>query len=172
MQGLKKLFDNCIENQFIPRLIVLCGNFSSKGVAQGNAREVRRYQGTLQQEINSVYCLLIVFLDGFDSLADLIASYPLITRQTYFVLVPGPRDITVNSILPRKPLLSSLTSKLRSKVPKLHIGTNPCRIKFCEQEVVVFREDLMARMLRNLVGVKPNVREDDLKRYVSVQTLL
>ena len=34
--------------------------------------------------------------------------------------------------------------------------------------MVIFREDLMARMLRNLVGVKPNVREDDLKRYVSV----
>lgn len=26
----------------------------------------------------------------------------------------------------------------------------------------------MARMLRNLVGVKPDVRNDDLKRYVSV----
>ena len=25
----------------------------------------------------------------------------------------------------------------------------------------------MARMLRNLVGVKPDVRNDDLKRYVS-----
>jgi DNA polymerase epsilon subunit 2 len=35
----------------------------------------------------------------------------------------------------------------------------------------VFREDLMARMLRNLVGVKPDVREDDLKRYVSSQEL-
>lgn len=26
----------------------------------------------------------------------------------------------------------------------------------------------MARMLRNLVGVKPDVRNDDLKRYVGV----
>ncbi|KIP10726.1 hypothetical protein PHLGIDRAFT_22162 [Phlebiopsis gigantea 11061_1 CR5-6] len=148
MQGLKKLFDNCIENQFIPRLIILCGNFSSKGIAQGNAREIRRYQ------------------DGFDSLADLIASYPLITRQTHFVVVPGPRDITMNSILPRRPLLSSFTARLKARVPKLQLASNPCRIKFCEQELVIFREDSMARMLRNLVGVKPDVREDDLKRYV------
>jgi|SRR5712671_4042154 len=28
--------------------------------------------------------------EGFDSLADLIASYALITRDTYFVFVPGP----------------------------------------------------------------------------------
>ncbi|GJE84193.1 epsilon DNA polymerase [Phanerochaete sordida] len=153
MQGLKKLFDNCVENQFIPRLVVLCGNFSQRGVAQGNAREIRRYQ------------------DGFDSLAELIASYPVFTRQTHFVLVPGPRDITINSILPRKPLLSSFTSKLKSRVPKLHLGSNPCRIKFCDQEMVIFREDLMARMLRNLVGVKPDVREDDLKRYL-VQSVL
>lgn len=31
---------------------------------------------------------------------------------------------------------------------------------------MIFREDMMARMLRNLVGVKPDVRHDDLKRYV------
>jgi hypothetical protein len=74
--------------------------------------------------------------------------------------------MSANSILPRRPLLSSFVSKLRAKVPKLHIGTNPCRIKFYGQEIVVFREDIMARMLRNLVGVKPDVRTDDLKRYV------
>lgn len=107
-------------------------------------------------------------LDGFDSLADVISSYPAITRKTHFVLVPGPRDLTINSILPRKPLLTPFTSRLKSRVPKVHFATNPCRIKFCEQEIVIFREDLMARMLRNLVGVKPNVREDDLKRYVSL----
>lgn len=45
IHGLKKLLDNCVENQFIPHLIVLCGNFSSRGIAQGNAREIRRYQG-------------------------------------------------------------------------------------------------------------------------------
>ena len=30
---------------------------------------------------------------------------------------------------------------------------------------------MMGRMLRNLVGVKPDVRNDDLKRYVSVTDL-
>lgn len=31
----------------------------------------------------------------------------------------------------------------------------------------MFREDLMARMLRNVVGVKPDVKSEDLKRFVS-----
>ncbi|KAI0702873.1 epsilon DNA polymerase [Cytidiella melzeri] len=153
MNGLAKMFDNCVENNFIPKVIVLCGNFSCRGIAQGAARDIRRYQ------------------DGFDDLAELIAKYPVITRTTHFVLVPGPADITGNAVLPRRPIMSSFTQKLKSRIPNIHFGTNPCRIKFCDQEMVIFREDLMARMLRNLVGVKPNVREDDLKRYL-VQSIL
>ncbi|TFY82947.1 hypothetical protein EWM64_g1062 [Hericium alpestre] len=148
LRGLGKIFDNCIENSFIPKVMVLCGNFTSRGIAQGNSRDISRYQ------------------EGFDALADLISSYPLITQNTHFVLVPGPLDLAVNSILPRRPLLSSFTSRLRSKVPKIHFASNPCRIKFFAQEIVIFREDMMARMLRNLVGVKPSVRNEDLKRYV------
>lgn len=34
------------------------------------------------------------------------------------------------------------------------------------QEIVVFREDLMAKVVRNLVGVKPDLESADLKRYV------
>jgi hypothetical protein len=82
--------------------------------------------------------------------------------------VPGPLDLAVNSLLPRKPLLSSFTSRLRSKIPKLHLASNPCRLKFFGQEVVIFRDDTMSRMLRNLVGVKPDARNEDLKRYVGV----
>lgn len=44
--------------------------------------------------------------------------------------------------------------------------SNPCHIKFFGQDIVVYREDMMARMLRNLVGVKPNFATEDLKRYV------
>lgn len=51
-------------------------------------------------------------------------------------------------------------------MPKVHFATNPCRIKFFDQEIIVFREDTMSRMLRNVVGVKPDVNSEDLKRYV------
>jgi DNA polymerase epsilon subunit 2 len=107
------------------------------------------------------------FPENFDALADLIAAYPLISRSTHFLFVPGPLDITINTTLPRSPLLSSLVGRLKTKVPKAHFGTNPCRIKFFDQEIVIFREDLMARMLRNVVGVKPDVKSEDLKRFVS-----
>jgi len=45
LKGLQKIFDNCMENNFIPKVIVFCGNFTSSGVAQGNSRDIQRYQG-------------------------------------------------------------------------------------------------------------------------------
>ncbi|TFK23244.1 epsilon DNA polymerase [Coprinopsis marcescibilis] len=153
LPGLQKIFDNCVENDFIPRVIIMCGNFTSKSIAHGNAREIQRYQ------------------DNFDALGDLIASYHSIARTTTFVFVPGPLDVTVNTVLPRRPILASFVNKLKSKVAKADFATNPCRIKFFHQEIVIFREDLMAKMLRNIIGVKPDVKSEDLKRYL-VQTIL
>lgn len=49
----------------------------------------------------------------------------------------------------------------------MHAASNPCRIKFCAQEIVIFREDTMARMLRNTVRVKQAAEGDDLRRFVS-----
>ena len=162
--GLRKIFDHCMENSFIPKVIVLCGNFTSIGIPQGNGGEVRKYQG--EQHITLRGFISDVSADNFEALADLIASYPMFTRSTHFLLVPGPLDVSVNSVLPRRPIISSFVSRLKSRVPNVHFASNPCRIKFFEQEVVIFREDLMSRMLRNLVGVKPDVKNDDLKRYV------
>lgn len=113
-------------------------------------------------------CDVTELLDNFDSLADLIASYPSMARSTHFVFVPGPLDITVNSVLPYRPILSTFVTKLKARLPKVHFASNPCRIKFFNQEIVIFREDLMSKMLRHIVGVKPDVKSEDMKRYVSV----
>lgn len=45
LPGIQKTFDNCVENDFIPKIIVMCGNFTSKSITHGNARDVLRYQG-------------------------------------------------------------------------------------------------------------------------------
>ncbi|KAK7060583.1 DNA-directed DNA polymerase epsilon, subunit B [Paramarasmius palmivorus] len=151
--GLKKMFDNCIENDFIPKVLVMCGNFTRRSIANGTGRDIQRYQ------------------ENFDALADLIAAYPTITRTCHFVFVPGPLDITMNSTLPQRPLLSSFVSRLKSKITKAHFASNPCRIKFFDQEIVVFRDDCMSKMMRNLTGVKVDADSEDLQRYL-VQTIL
>ena len=168
MAGLQKTFDNCIENNFFPKVFVLCGNFTSRSIAHGNSRDIQGYQG-INQRYSHLHALISA--ENFDALADLIASYPLITRGTSFVFVPGPFDLTINSIFPRRPILSNFTARLKSKIPKVHFATNPCRIKFFHQEIVIFREDTMSKLLRNVVGVKPDVRSDDLKKYVRAREI-
>ncbi|THV08446.1 DNA polymerase epsilon, subunit B [Dendrothele bispora CBS 962.96] len=155
LPGLQKMFDNCVENDFIPKVLIMCGNFTSRSISNGNARDIQRYQ------------------ENFDALADLISSYPLITRTTHFVFVPGPLDIALNSTLPRRPILTSFVARLRTKLQNVHFGTNPCRIKFFDQEIVVYRDDCMSKMVRNVVGVgvKPDVSSEDLKRFL-VQSIL
>ncbi|KAG9015440.1 DNA-directed DNA polymerase epsilon, subunit B [Tulasnella sp. JGI-2019a] len=153
LRGLRKILDGYVENNFVPRLFIFCGNFTSKDVGQGSGLDLIRYQ------------------ENFDQLADLLTSYPRIVSESHFLFIPGPLDPWGSSTLPRPPIPTSFTSRLASKLPKAHFGSNPCRIKFCGQEIVVFRHDLMAKMLRNLVGVKPEVDSGDLKRYL-VQTIL
>jgi hypothetical protein len=43
--GLQKIFDNCVENSFIPKIMVFCGDFTSKSIAQGSGRDLLTYQG-------------------------------------------------------------------------------------------------------------------------------
>ena len=63
--------------------------------------------------------------------------------------------------------MASLASRLKSKLPNVHLMSNPCRIMFCGQEIVVFRDDLMARVLRNCIMQKTEEEEVDLKKSVS-----
>jgi DNA polymerase epsilon subunit 2 len=107
--------------------------------------------------------------DSFDALADLIGEYPALARSTHFLLVPGPLDLTPSGAFPRRPLLASAVARLKARIPRMRLGTNPARIRFGGQELVILREDVMARALRNLVGVKPAVRAAELQRYVSAR---
>lgn len=137
-------------------------------VARSHTEMDKIYNGTLvtARPVHHLLYLDVLISDNFDELAELISSYPEITRDTHFVFVPGPLDIAVNSILPRRPLISTFVTRLKNRVPHVHFATNPCRIKFFHQEIVVFREDLMSRILRNTVGVKPDIKSEDLKKYV------
>ncbi|KAG8742576.1 DNA-directed DNA polymerase epsilon, subunit B [Ceratobasidium sp. 414] len=153
--GLRKLFQTCIEQDWVPLLFIFCGNFTTRGIGQGSGDALFKYT------------------EYFDALADLLSSpeYHPILEKSQFVFVPGPLDPWGSSTLPRPPIPMSFTTKIRARVPRVHFTSNPCRIKFFSQEIVIFREDVMSRMLRNLVGIKRVVGDTDLKKYL-VQTLL
>ena len=53
LHGLQKMFDNCIENSFVPKVMVLCGNFASCPIAHGNNKDIQRYQGCCELVVNT-----------------------------------------------------------------------------------------------------------------------
>ena len=142
-----------VDAEFIPFLFVLCGDFCSEGSA--GARSGR---DTMSR-----------YKDAFSKLADLLATFPAVLRASHFVFVPGPHDPYPSKLLPTRAIPDVLTEKLRNLAPNnIHFTTNPCRIRYFSQEIVIFRADLMAKMLRNVVQMKSDESDQvDLRKYVS-----
>jgi len=76
----------------------------------------------------------------FKALALLIAEFPLLANEGRFVFVPGPNDPGAGATLPRAPLPNYFTEALRERVKHASFATNPCRLRFYAQEIVIFRE--------------------------------
>uniref|UniRef100_A0A8C6DQQ8 DNA polymerase epsilon subunit n=1 Tax=Moschus moschiferus TaxID=68415 RepID=A0A8C6DQQ8_MOSMO len=113
-----------------PTCFILCGNFSSAPYGKNQVQALK---------------------DSLKTLADIICEYPNIHQSSRFVFVPGPEDPGFGSILPRPPFAESITDEFRQRVPFSVFTTNPCRIQYCTQEIIVFREDLVNKMCRNCV---------------------
>ncbi|ROL51276.1 DNA polymerase epsilon subunit 2 [Anabarilius grahami] len=113
-----------------PTCFIFCGNFSSAPYGRNQLRTLK---------------------DSFKALADLICEFPSIHNSSRFVFVPGPEDPGPGNVLPRPPLAEHITEEFRQRVPFSVFTTNPCRIQYCSQEMVVIREDLVNKMCRNCV---------------------
>uniref|UniRef100_A0A7N8WSE5 DNA polymerase II subunit 2 n=1 Tax=Mastacembelus armatus TaxID=205130 RepID=A0A7N8WSE5_9TELE len=77
-------------------------------------------------------------------------------KSSRFVFVPGPEDPGPATILPRPPLADHITEEFRQRVPFSVFTTNPCRVQYCSQEMVIIREDLVNKMCRNCVRLPNN----------------
>ncbi|KAI7830646.1 DNA polymerase alpha/epsilon subunit B-domain-containing protein [Gamsiella multidivaricata] len=128
---LRTIFDG-YSSANIPLAFIMCGSFKSQPFLF-NGLESGQYR------------------DGFNALAELIAEFDELARSSYFVFVPGPNDPWGGSILPRPKIPDFYTAKMRSLVKRSVFASNPCRIKYCNQEIVIFREDILNRLLRNCI---------------------
>ncbi|KAF9422305.1 DNA-directed DNA polymerase epsilon, subunit B [Podila epigama] len=128
---LRAIFEG-YSNSTLPLAFILCGSFKSQPFLY-NGQESGQYR------------------DGFTALAELIAEFPTMATFSYFIFVPGPNDPWGASILPRPKIPDFYTSKVRQLVKRSIFASNPCRIKYCNQEIVIFREDILNRLLRNCI---------------------
>lgn len=141
-----------------PLTFIITGNFTSQAVmargGSGGSIEYKEY---------------------FDALASTLSDFPSLLQSSTFVFVPGDNDGWVSAFtagasvpLPRKPVPDMFTSRIRrafasanaessAKTPGSCIWTsNPSRLTLFgpNHEVVLFRDDLSARLRRTSVNIK------------------
>ncbi|CAB3237840.1 unnamed protein product [Arctia plantaginis] len=127
MDNLKKLFAGF--EDYPPIAIVFMGEFLSY-----------TYTYLHKQEFKS----------ALNDLADLICQFKNLREKCQFIFVPGKTDPAAADVLPRPPIPDHLTDVMKQKLDKNVIFTsNPCRIQYCTQEFVVFRQDLVMKLCRN-----------------------
>jgi DNA polymerase epsilon subunit 2 len=103
-----------------------------------------------------------------DELASLIYQFESLAQHAHFVLIPGPHDVTGGGqVLPLPALRYSWLSSSSSsssqhpttrRRPKLnvHSASNPCRIYWQDQEMVVFRYDLLHLLQHHQIMILPH----------------
>ena len=119
VEKLQRVFEG-FETAGTDPLFILMGNFVNKPYTAPGGREA--------------------IADAFSALGDAIASCPRIAKNAKFLLVPGPQDVGTHHALPRRPIPEIFTKELRKKVTHVTFASNPCRLRFFTQEIVLFRE--------------------------------
>ncbi|CAF3907200.1 unnamed protein product [Rotaria sp. Silwood2] len=125
MERIEQLFDGFADQP--PFAFIFCGNFLSRPTANLYINDLS---------------------DAFKNFAKLVAKYPDICERTHFIFVPGPQDRHAPKIYPRAPFPPSINDILKKRIRHLHLATNPVRIQYCTQEIVIFREDLLQKLCR------------------------
>lgn len=92
-----------------------------------------------------------VLRSKFAQLADIIDSTFTLKNETDIVLVPDIEDPTSANILPRPPLPTIVVQDLLRKNKRVILASNPCRLQYCTQQIVVCRMDLLRKLCRNTI---------------------
>lgn len=87
----------------------------------------------------------------FAQLADIIDATFTLKNETDIVLVPDLEDPTSANIIPRPPLPTTIVQDLLKKNKRIILASNPCRLQYCTQQIVVCRLDLLRKLCRNTI---------------------
>ena len=133
VENLTKVFQGFEQTQCQSLLFILIGDFSTKSFSAIEGRE------NISNNFNVI-------------LADLICSFPFLSNHAKFLIVPGSEDIGVcANILPRRAIPEMFRSELQRKVKNITFASNPCRLRFYTQEIVIFRENLCKKFQRHSI---------------------
>lgn len=139
MGKLKEVLTGYEAVEVVPSLFILMGNFCSS---------------PCNLSFHSFANLRL----QFGKLGKMISEFPRLKEHSRFLFIPSPDDAGPSSVLPRCALPKYFTEELQKEIPNALFMSNPCRIKFYSQEIVVFRRDLLYRMQRSCL-ISPSTAE-------------
>lgn len=142
LEALKKVFIKL--NEEPPTVVVFQGSFSSVPV----------HPSMTSKTVSSSS----QYKNNFDTLANLLSQFNNITELSTLVFVPGVNDPwgSINSLgaagtLPLKSIPSYFTQKMNRVCKNIIWGSNPTRIAYLSQEIVILRDDMADRFKRHRV---------------------
>lgn len=158
-EALEKAFDKLEENP--PTLIVFNGSFSSvplhPSASSKNLTAIKAYR------------------NNFDTLANLLKNYEGLINESTFIFIPGYNDpwssmasLGVAETLPMRQIPEILVGKMNRTCKNIIWGSNPTRIAYLSQEIVLMRDELSARMKRNNI-IFPTLEEEKREEYMLLQ---
>lgn len=77
---------------------------------------------------------------------------PILKKETDLILVPALDDPVAPVIFPRVGLPEKICEGLKRLVPRTILASNPCRLQYCTQQIVVCRADLVTKLCRNTIN--------------------
>ncbi|KAJ8771941.1 hypothetical protein K2173_027118 [Erythroxylum novogranatense] len=152
MEKLETVLDGFENQEVVPSLFVFMGNFCS-------------------HPCNLSYHSFSALRSQFGKLGQMIVAHSRLKEHSRFLFIPGPDDAGPSTVLPRCPLPKYLTEELQNQIPNSIFSSNPCRIKYYSQEMVLFRHNLLYRMRRScLVPPSTEETEDPFEHLVATIT--
>ncbi|XP_010489310.1 PREDICTED: DNA polymerase epsilon subunit B-like isoform X2 [Camelina sativa] len=127
---LETVLDRFERVKIVPSLLVFMGSFCSR-------------------PCNLSFCSYSSLRQQFGKLGRIIGNHPRLKESSRFLFIPSPGDAGPSTVLPRCSLPNYLTEELRGIIPNAIFSSNPCRVKFYNQDIVFFRQDVVYRMSRS-----------------------
>lgn len=95
----------------------------------------------------------------FNSLANLLDEFPIIAGNISLIFMPGENDLWNNSIFPKQSIPKLFGSRLNRVARNVQWASNPTRLVYLSQEIVLMRDDIGSRFRRNSI-LFPKLEQD------------
>lgn len=130
---LRRVLTQLAENP--PLVLVVPGSFYSRPFQSGETSAYR---------------------EAMNTLATILQSLPELTKKTKIIMVPGPNDPwhSMSSkgstpVWPLEPIPKLFTGRVDQAAPGIEWASNPCRVCYLSQEIVITRDNLGELLRRN-----------------------